>query len=286
MRGKGIEIMEIKENLTEKTEKLQKNEEKTQKIQKKQLKNENLAATESFAEANKNSSDLFVLYEDNHIIVAVKPQNIPSQSDISGDDDMLSKVKRYVKEKYNKEGEAYIGLVHRLDRPTGGIMVFARTSKAAERLSKQIRDNEMHKIYYAVTVKVPQLKSDTLINYLKKDEKNNIVKIAPQSEQGVKKAQLSYKVLQTKGDLALLEVKLVTGRSHQIRVQLAGINCPLFGDNKYGKEKNMQSTNLGLWAGRLELTHPVTKQKMTFACPPELDAKPWSYFYMEKYFIR
>ena len=115
MRGKGIEIMEIKENLTEKTKKMQKNEEKTQKIQKKQLKNENLAATENFAEANKNSSDLFVLYEDNHIIVVVKPQNIPSQSDISGDDDMLSKVKRYVKEKYNKEGEAFIGLVHRLD---------------------------------------------------------------------------------------------------------------------------------------------------------------------------
>ena len=278
--------MEIKENLTENAEKIQKNDEKTQKIQENQLKNENLPAKEKPAKAGKNSTDLFVLYEDNHIIVAIKPQNIPSQSDISGDEDMLSKVKKYVKEKYNKEGDAYIGLVHRLDRPTGGIMVFARTSKAAERLSNQIKNNQMHKTYYAVTSKVPQLKSDTLINYLKKDEKNNIVKIAPQSEQGAKRAELSYRVLQTKDDFALLEVKLVTGRSHQIRVQLAGINCPLYGDNKYGKEKNMQSTNLGLWAGRLELTHPVTKQKMTFACPPELDAKPWSYFFMEKYFIR
>lgn len=286
MWSKGIKIMEIKENLTENAEKIQKNDEKTQKIQENQLKNENLPAKEKPAKAGKNSTDLFVLYEDNHIIVAIKPQNIPSQSDISGDEDMLSKVKKYVKEKYNKEGDAYIGLVHRLDRPTGGIMVFARTSKAAERLSNQIKNNQMHKTYYAVTSKVPQLKSDTLINYLKKDEKNNIVKIAPQSEQGAKRAELSYKVLQTKEDFALLEVKLVTGRSHQIRVQLAGINCPLYGDNKYGKEKNMQSTNLGLWAGRLELTHPVTKQKMTFACPPELDAKPWSYFFMEKYFIR
>ena len=286
MWSKGIKIMEIKENLTENAEKIQKNDEKTQKIQENQLKNENLPAKEKPAKAGKNSTDLFVLYEDNHIIVAIKPQNIPSQSDISGDEDMLSKVKKYVKEKYNKEGDAYIGLVHRLDRPTGGIMVFARTSKAAERLSNQIKNNQMHKTYYAVTSKVPQLKSDTLINYLKKDEKNNIVKIAPQSEQGAKRAELSYRVLQTKDDFALLEVKLVTGRSHQIRVQLAGINCPLYGDNKYGKEKNMQSTNLGLWAGRLELTHPVTKQKMTFACPPELDAKPWSYFFMEKYFIR
>ena len=286
MWGKGIKIMEIKENLTENVEKMQKNGEKTQKTQENQSNNENLTAEEKPAAASKNSTDLFVLYEDNHIIVAIKPQNIPSQSDISGDEDMLSKVKKYVKEKYNKEGDAYIGLVHRLDRPTGGIMVFARTSKAAERLSNQIKNNQMHKTYYAVTSKVPQLKSDTLINYLKKDEKNNIVKIAPQSEQGTKRAELSYKVLQTKDDFALLEVKLVTGRSHQIRVQLAGINCPLYGDNKYGKEKSRQSNNLGLWAGRLEFVHPVTKQKMTFACPPDLDAKPWSYFYMEKYFIR
>ncbi len=273
--------MEINENITKNLEKSQSNEKITQE---KQSQNESLKDVEQSKVTKK--SELIVLYEDNHIVVVIKPQNIPSQADKSGDEDMLTKVKKYIKEKYNKEGEAFIGLVHRLDRPTGGIMVFARTSKAAERLSAQIRNNQMHKVYYAVTTKVPQLRSNTLINYLKKDEKNNIVRFAPQSEQGAKRAELNYKVLQTKDKLALVEVKLVSGRSHQIRVQFAGINCPLYGDNKYGRDKTKQSNNLGLWAGRLEFVHPVTKQKMTFACPPDLDAKPWSYFYMEKYFIR
>lgn len=230
--------------------------------------------------------ELVVLYEDNHIIVVVKPQNIPSQGDISGDDDMLNKVKRYIKEKYNKEGEAFVGLVHRLDRPTGGIMVFAKTSKAAARLSQQIKDNQMNKTYYAITTQIPQIKQNILLNYLKKDEKNNIVKIVPQSEQGAKRAELSYKVLQTNENLALLEVKLITGRGHQIRVQMAGINCPLFGDNKYGKITNKKSVNLGLWAGRLEFLHPTTKQKMIFACPPDTSKEPWNKFYIEKYFLR
>lgn len=229
---------------------------------------------------------LNVLYEDNHCIVVVKPQNIPSQSDISGDKDMLTMVKEYIKEKYNKEGEAFVGLVHRLDRPTGGIMVFAKTSKGASRLSEQIKNGEMNKTYYAVLTKTPQAKSDNLCHYLKKDEKNNIVKIAPRSEQGVKEAKLSYKILQTKDEMALAEVKLITGRSHQIRVQFAGINCPLVGDNKYGKDKTSSSKNLGLWAGRLEFLHPVTKQKMTFACPPDMESFPWNNFFMDKYFLR
>ena len=234
---------------------------------------------------SKNIEDLIVLHEDNQVIVVIKPQNVPSQADISGDEDMLSKVKKYVKEKYNKEGEAYIGLVHRLDRPTGGVMVFARTSKSASRINKKIKNNEMNKTYYAVTTKTPQLRQGVLINYLKKDEKNNIVKIVPQLEQGAKRAELRYKVLQTEDEYSLLEVKLVTGRAHQIRVQFAGINCPLYGDNKYGKDKVKMSQNLGLWAGRLEFIHPTTKQKMTFAAPPE-NKLPWSKFYLEKYFIK
>ena len=225
----------------------------------------------------------FVIY----IIVVVKPQNIPSQADESGDKDMLTLVKEYIKEKYEKPGEAYVGLVHRLDRPTGGIMVFAKTSKAAGRLSEQIRENKMQKTYYAITTHIPQAKQDTLLNYLKKDEKNNIVKIVTMADTGAKKAELSYKVLQTNDDdTALLEVKLITGRGHQIRVQLSGINCPLWGDNKYGRDKTKMSKNLGLWAGRLEFLHPVTKVKMTFACPPQVDEEPWKKFYMEKYFLR
>ena len=229
---------------------------------------------------------LTILYEDNHLIVVVKPQNVPSQKDASNDLDMLSMVKDYIKEKYNKEGEAYVGLVHRLDRPTGGIMVFAKTSKAANRLSEQIRENKMSKTYYAITTKTPQQKNGTLINYLKKDEKNNIVKLVTMADTGAKKGELNYKVLQTNEEQALIEIKLITGRSHQIRVQFAGINCPLYGDNKYGKEKTKISNNLGLWAGRLEFYHPVSKQKMTFAFPPNLKEEPWKKFYMEKYFIR
>ncbi|MBO5022346.1 MAG: RluA family pseudouridine synthase [Clostridia bacterium] len=229
---------------------------------------------------------LIVLYEDNHLIVTVKPHNTPSQADESGDKDMLTMVKEYVKEKYNKEGEAFIGLVHRLDRPTGGIMVFARNSKSASRLSKQLADKEMTKTYYAVTSALPKQKSGVLTNNLKKDEKNNIVRIVPISEKGAKEAQLSYKVLATEGENALLEVKPKTGRGHQIRVQLAGINCPLYGDNKYGRDKTHSSSTLGLWAGRLEFTHPTTKQKMTFAFPPDSEREPWNKFYMGKYFLK
>ena len=164
------------------------------------------------------AKDLQILYEDNQIIVAIKPQNVPSQEDSSGDKDMLSMIKEYVKEKYNKPGEAFIGLVHRLDRPTGGIMVFARNSKSAARLSEQIRQNQMHKTYYCVAVGTLKDKEATLVNYLKKDEKENIVKIVPISESGAKKAELKYKILQTEGNLSLCQVNLISGRSHQIRV--------------------------------------------------------------------
>ena len=230
--------------------------------------------------------ELEILYEDNHIIVVVKPHNVPSQEDASGDEDMLTKVKKYIKEKYDKPGEAYVGLVHRLDRPTGGIMVFAKTSKAAARLSEQIRNNKMKKTYYAVTMAIPQIRQSNLVNYLKKNEKENIVKIVPQSENNAKKAELSYKVLQTDEENALVEVKLITGRGHQIRVQMAGINCPLYGDNKYGKEKVKMSSNLGLWAGRLEFLHPITKQVLTFVCSPDKEKEPWNKFYLDKYFLR
>jgi len=148
-----------------------------------------------------------------------------------------------VKEKYNKEGEAFIGLVHRLDRPTGGIMVFARNSKSAKRLSEQFQTHSVEKTYYAVTNGVVKIKTQKLVNYLKKDEKENIVKIVPMSENGAKKAELVYNYLEDNGNQSLLEVKILTGRSHQIRLQLANIGHPLVGDVKYGKNK--QSWTLG-----------------------------------------
>lgn len=233
-----------------------------------------------------NKNMVNVLYEDNQVVVVIKPQNMPSQADESGDEDLLTAVKNYVKDKYNKPGDAFIGLVHRLDRPTGGIMVFARNSKSAKRLSEELASHKMEKTYYAVLEGALKTKSGTLTNYLKKDEKNNIVRIVTRGETGAKEAVLEYKLLATDENNSLVEVKILTGRSHQIRVQFAGIGHPLFGDNKYGKNKTKSSSNLGLWAGRLEFTHPTTKEKMVFVAPPELDKSPWNKFYMQKYFTR
>lgn len=227
---------------------------------------------------------LTVLYEDNQVVVVIKPQNVPCAPDESGDESMLSLVKSYIKEKYNKKGEAFVGLVHRLDRPTGGIMVFARNSKSAKRLSEQFKSHEVEKVYYAITNGVVQPKTQTLINFVKKDEKENIVKIVPMSESGAKKAELQYKVLEDNGKESLLEVKILTGRSHQIRLQLSNIGHALVGDVKYGRQQG-RTCSLGLWAGRLSFYHPTTKEKMSFiACPQ--DEIPWNKFRMEKYFTR
>lgn len=211
-----------------------------------------------------------VLYEDNQIIVVNKPQNIPSQADQTGDKDMLTMVKNYIKEKYNKPGNVYCGLVHRLDRPTGGVMVFARTSKAAGRLSEQIASGEFEKTYYAVVVGKLKESHGILVNYLKKDEKENKVSIVPQTEVGAKRAELEYFLLEQRGDKNLVQVKLKTGRGHQIRVQFANIKCPVYGDQKYGT--NMPKANLNLFAVELKFIHPTTKQKMVFRCyPPQID---------------
>lgn len=225
---------------------------------------------------------LTVLYEDNQIIVVLKPQNVPTMPDESGDESMLSRVKNYVKEKYNKQGEAFIGLVHRLDRPTGGIMVFARNSKSAKRLTEQFKTHTVEKVYYAVVNGVVKTKTEHLINYLKKDEKENIVKIVPMAENGAKKAELVYNSLEDDGKYSLLEVRILTGRSHQIRVQMANAGHSLAGDVKYGKEKG-RTSNLGLWAGKLSFLHPTTKDKMVFIACPDETVSPWNKFNMEKY---
>lgn len=229
---------------------------------------------------------LTVLYEDNQIVVVIKPQNIPTQSDNSKDVDMLSMVKAYVKEKYKKEGEAFIGLVHRLDRPTGGVMVFARNSKSAKRLTEQFQNHTTEKVYYAVTNGALRYKKDTLINYLEKNEKENMVKVVPMGVSGAKKAELVYEELENNGKESLVKIQILTGRSHQIRVQMANIGFPLYGDNKYGKDKSVATKNLGLWAGKLSFIHPVTKEKMVFMAMPDTTKLPWKNFNMEKYFVR
>ncbi|MBQ8424847.1 MAG: RluA family pseudouridine synthase [Clostridia bacterium] len=225
-----------------------------------------------------------ILYEDNHIIVVSKPQGVPSQPDSTKDEDMLTKVKAYIKEKYNKPGEVFIGLVHRLDRPTGGVMVFARTSKAASRLAEQMKAGEFDKTYFAVVCGRPREARGRIVSYLKKDEKTNTVLLVPQTTDGAKKAELDYETLEYNADTdrSLVKVKLLSGRGHQIRVQMKSIKCPVFGDQKYGGE-NMPKVMLNLFAVELSFFHPTTKQKLIFKVYPPETASAWNEFNLEKH---
>lgn len=227
--------------------------------------------------------ELTVLYEDNQIIVVLKPQNVPTQADSSKDLDLLSMVKKYIKHKYGKEGEAFIGLVHRLDRPTGGVMVFARNSKSASRLAEQLKDGSFEKRYLAVLVGTPRDHQARLVNYLLKDEKTNTVKVVPAAIDGAKRAELDYKVLDSDQDISLVDIKLITGRSHQARVQMQKIGNPIFGDVRYGGDGLAKGHNLALWAYELRFYHPVSKMPMVFVAYPPADKIPWKFFPIERY---
>lgn len=226
---------------------------------------------------------LDVLYEDNHLIVVVKPQNVPTQSDSSKDKSLLEMVKDYVKVKENKPGDAFIGLVHRLDRPTGGVMVFAKTSKCAKRLGEQLADGSFEKKYFAVTVSTPRDRNGRIESWLVKDTANNIVKVVPGAIEGAKKAILDYKVLENNAKVALVDVKLITGRSHQARVQLKSLGTPIFGDAKYGGDTLAKGHNLALWAYSLRFYHPVTKEPFVFKVSPPQEKTPWNCFVLDKY---
>ncbi len=222
--------------------------------------------------------ELNVVYEDNHIIVVVKPQNVPTQEDESKDKDLLTMVKEYIKVKENKPGNVYVGLVHRLDRPTGGIMVFAKTSKAASRLTQEMHTGDFKKRYLAVVVGKPREKRAKLVNYLLKNARTNTVQVVPELTTNAKRAELDYVVLDDSEKVSLVEVNLATGRSHQIRVQLKNIGCPIYGDVKYGGDKLAKGHNLALWAYELKFVHPTTKENMTFKCYPPEDITPWNVF--------
>lgn len=223
------------------------------------------------------TDDFPILFEDNHVIVVVKPQNLASCPDESGDDNALDSVKAYLKKTYDKKGNVYTGLVHRLDRPTGGVMVFAKTSKAASRLSEQMRTGDFDKRYLAVLVGTLSPEEGKIENYLKKNTVNNMVYLCPQGTDGAKFASLEYRTEGVKKDLTLAEIKLHTGRSHQIRVQTAGISHPVFGDMRYGGEKAKKG-KLALFAYSLAFTHPVTKERMRFVAEPPVNEAPWSLF--------
>ncbi|NLV90121.1 MAG: RNA pseudouridine synthase [Tenericutes bacterium] len=204
-------------------------------------------------------NNLNILYEDNHIIVIIKEPNVLVQSDDTKDIDLITIIKSYLKDKYNKPGNVYLGLVHRLDRPVGGVMIFAKTSKAASRLSEDFRSNKVKKTYVAL-VHGNTKDTDTLINYLVKDEDTNTS--SNTTKELGKEAILEYKKLNYKNNMSLLEINLKTGRHHQIRVQLSNINHPIYGDQRYGIDKI--GIQIHLHASSIEFIHPVKKELMKF----------------------
>ena len=215
--------------------------------------------------------NLNVLFEDNHIIVVEKIVNIPSQADKTGDEDMLTIIKDYLKEKYNKPGNVYLGLVHRLDRPVGGVMVFAKTSKAAGRLSEQVRVKEFEKKYLVVVNGKMEQDKGELEDYLLKNEKKNMSKVVPENTKNSKYANLEYEVLKYNEEinLSVVKVHLHTGRHHQIRVQFSSRDHSIYGDQKYGGRGH--GKQIALWAYSLSFYHPITREKMTFSVLPEIN---------------
>lgn len=219
---------------------------------------------------------LNVIYEDNHIIVVEKPFNMPTQEDESKDKDLLTVVKEYVKVRYDKPGDVYIGMVHRLDRVAGGLMVFARTSKAASRLSEEIRNREFYKEYMTVVEGHIKAEKAQLVDYLKKDKDTNTVTVVGKQVKDSKEAILKYEMIESKDNLTLLSVNLLTGRPHQIRVQFSSRKNPIWGDGKYGSSYKSRK-GIALWSKKLEFMHPTKKTKMTFVLEPPL-VEPWDKF--------
>ena len=218
-----------------------------------------------------------VIYEDNHLLVVQKPVNILSQGDNTNDDDMVNFLKKYLKEKYNKPGNVFVGLVHRLDRPVGGCMVFAKTSKAASRLSEQVRNKTFKKTYRAVIHGNMNKKSDDLLDYLYKNKKTNMVSVVSKNTKEAKDAKLSYETLDSQKGFSLVEIDLQTGRPHQIRVQFSSRKHPLFGDQRYGQKLNKVGQQIALWSYKIEINHPITKEKMEFICDVP-NKYPWNIF--------
>ena len=215
-----------------------------------------------------------ILYEDNHLLVVEKPVNLPVQADDSGDEDLLTLLKADLKKRHQKPGNVYLGLVHRLDRPVGGVLVFAKTSKAASRLSDVLRKREMERTYLAV-VRGGLENGGLLEHHLWKDAKKNKVHAVKPSHPGGKKAILQYETIERKDGMSLLAIQLHTGRSHQIRVQMATSGAPLYGDQKYGQHVNQPGQQIALWAHTLSFPHPTTKEILKFESTPPFE-HPWN----------
>ena len=219
-----------------------------------------------------NKDNLQVLHEDNHLVVINKRAGDIVQGDKTGDKPLSDVVKEYIKDKYNKPGAVYLGTVHRLDRPTSGVVIYARTSKALERLNKMLREKTIKKTYWAVVEKFPKKENDTLVNYLKKNPKNNKSTAYAKEIDGSKKAILHYQLLKKLDNYSLLEIDLETGRHHQIRVQLSNIGSIIKGDLKYGAKRSNKDGSINLHARKIEFTHPVSKELIKITAPTPKDA--------------
>ena len=220
---------------------------------------------------NRNPIDKRILYEDNHLIVVNKWPGEIVQGDKTGDEPLSEIVKKYIKEKYNKPGNVFLGVTHRLDRPTSGAVIFAKTSKALERLNKMLRERQIKKKYWAVIEGIPQPAENRLEHYLKKNPKTNKTTVFTRPTQGAKQALLTYKTIKKEDKYALVEVDLHTGRHHQIRAQLAKTGHPVKGDLKYGAKRSLKNGGIMLHARQLEFVHPVKKTQVKIIAPPLTD---------------
>lgn len=208
-----------------------------------------------------------ILHEDNHLIAINKESSEIVQGDRTGDTTMPDTIKIYLKDKYNKPGNVFCGVIHRLDRPTSGVILFARTSKGLERMNKQFRDKETSKTYWAILENKPPNTEGTLINYLKKNEKQNKSYVTSKDTKGSKEAILSYRLISSSERYHLVEVKLETGRHHQIRAQFSKIGCCIKGDLKYGGKRSNQDGSICLHSRVLEFNHPTTKEPIKITAP-------------------
>lgn len=220
---------------------------------------------------------LEILYEDNHSIVVNKRPSDIVQGDKTGDETLPDKIKGYLKDKYNKPGNVFCGVIHRLDRPTSGAVVFARTSKSLERINKQFREKETDKTYWAIVDALPSEKTGSLVHWLKKNEKQNKSYPVDKNTPGAKEAKLSYRVLSSSDNYHLLEVVLETGRHHQIRCQLATIGCHIKGDVKYGANRPNKDASIHLHARHLVFLHPTNQEEIKITAPVPKESL-WQFF--------
>lgn len=224
---------------------------------------------------------LDILYEDNHIIAVNKRVSDIVQADKTGDEPLSEKVKEYIKKRYNKPGDVYLGVPHRIDRPVSGVVLFARTSKALERLNKmfQEHDKEISKKYWAIVGNLPPEDQGVLTHYLVRDTEKNRSHVYTKEKKGAKEAVLEYKLIGSSQKFYLLEIKLCTGRHHQIRCQLAKIGCPIKGDLKYGFPRSNEGGGISLHAREISFMHPIKKEMLTISATPPLDDNLWKLFY-------